>query len=134
MLVLPLTMWIIVGTMFALCYSVFEIILRSTKTITEINVIGWKNRFGYLGNSFSFDIIPQFKDWLYYHIQGTFLLSIFSFGLIIFAVWRGRKLANVRDPKKMDIVYFIMLYSLISPIWLAKSVYNTIRRRDASWR
>lgn len=134
MLVLPLTMWIIVGTMFALCYSVFEIILRSTKTITEINAIGWKSQFDYLGNSFSFDIIPQFKDWLYYHIQGTFILSIFSLGLIVFAVWRGRKLANVKDSKKMDIVYFIMLYSLISPIWLAKSVYNTIRRRDASWR
>ncbi len=134
MLVLPLTMWIIVGTMFALCYSVFEIIARSIKTINDINVIGWKNQLGYFGNSFSLDTITQFKDWLYYHTQGTFLLSIFSLGLIFFAVWRGRKLANVKDSKKMDMVYFIMLYSLISPIWLAKSVYNTIRKRDAAWR
>ncbi len=134
MLVLPLTMWIIVGTMFALCYSLFEIILKSIKTINEINTVGWKNQLNYFGNNFSLDIIPQFTDWLYYHTQGTFLLSVFSLGLIIFAVWRGRKLANVKDSKKMDIVYFIMLYSLISPIWLAKSVYNTLRRRDAAWR
>lgn len=134
MLVLPLTMWIIVGTMFALCYFLFEIILKSIKTINDINAIGWKNQLDYFGNNFSLDILPQFKDWLYYHTQGTLILSVFSLGLLVFAVMRGRKLANVKDSQRMDIVYFIMLYSLISPIWLAKSVYNTIRRRDASWR
>lgn len=134
MLVLPLTMWIIVGTMFALCYSIFEIILKSIKTINNISAIGWKNQLDSFGNNFSLEIIPQFKDWLYYHTQGTLLLSLFSMGLLIFAVFRGRKLANVKDSKKMDIVYFIMLYSLISPIWLAKSVYNTLRGRTASWR
>lgn len=134
MLVLPLTMWIAVGTMFALCYSIFEIIVKSIKTINEINTIGWKNQLNALGSNFSLDVIPQFKDWLYYHTQGTFLLGLFSLCLLIFAVLRGRKLANIKDSKKMDIVYFIMLYSLISPIWLAKSVYNTIRGRDAAWR
>lgn len=127
-------MWIAVGTMFALCYSIFEIIVKSIKTINEINTIGWKNQLNALGSNFSLDVIPQFKDWLYYHTQGTFLLGLFSLCLLIFAVLRGRKLANIKDSKKMDIVYFIMLYSLISPIWLAKSVYNTIRGRDAAWR
>ncbi len=134
MLVLPLTMWIIVGTMFALFYSIFLIIIRSIKTINDINLIGWKAQLSDLESNFSLNIFSKFKDWLYYHTQGTFLLSLFSIGLILFAVWCGRKLANVKDSKKMDIVYFLMLYSLISPIWLLKSVYNTIRRRDATWR
>lgn len=134
MLVLPFTMWIIVGTMFALGYSIVELILKSIKTINDINTVGWRNQFSDFGNNFSANIISQFKDWVYYHTQGTFLLSLFSIGLIIFAVWFGRKMANVKDSGKMDIVYFLMLYSLISPIWLVTSIYNTLRRRDAAWR
>jgi hypothetical protein len=34
----------------------------------------------------------------------------------------------------MDIVYFLLLYALIAPLWLVTSVWNTIRQRDASWR
>lgn len=134
MLVLPFTMWIIVGTMFALGYSVVEIVLRTIETMNNFNIVGWKNQLDHFGSNFSFDILPQFKDWIYYHTQGTFILSIFSIGLIIFAVWFGRKMANVKDSGKMDVVYFLMLYSIISPIWLVTSIYNTLRRRDAAWR
>ncbi len=133
MLVLPLTMWIIVGTMFALGYSLFAIVYRLVNEINNINVVGWKTSFNSIPQSFSFSF-SDFTTWIYYHIQGTFLLSTLSFGLIIFAVFYGRKLANVKDSSKMDIVYFLMLYSLISPIWLVTSVYNTLRKRDAAWR
>ncbi|MEI8062335.1 MAG: glycosyltransferase [bacterium] len=134
MLVLPITMWTIVGTMFALGYSVFELIVKSMKAFNDISVVGLKNQLGEIGNTFSVNLVSQFKEWMYYHVQGTFFLSLFSFSIVIFAVWYGRKIANVKDSKKMDIVYFLMLYSLIAPIWLATSVYNTIRKRDAAWR
>jgi cellulose synthase/poly-beta-1,6-N-acetylglucosamine synthase-like glycosyltransferase len=129
MLVLPAAMWGILGTLFATFYFLIQTTLRTISFINTTNALGWGARF----NSISFNL-TTLREYIYYHVQGTIVLSIFAYGLIAFAVYYGKKLANVPDSKKMDTVYFIMIYSFIAPIWLFKSVYNTIRRRDANWR
>ena len=33
-----------------------------------------------------------------------------------------------------DMLYFIFLYGLIAPFWLARSLYNLITAKEAGWR
>lgn len=131
MLVLPLTFFIMVGTLFALGYSAYSLTFKLLDLIRNFNIIGWGDPYMLANTSPS---VSNLIDWLYYHLHATFLLSVLTYGLIIFSIWAGKRIANVKDTSKMDIFYFIVLYSLLSPIWLIKSVYNTIRRRDAVWR
>ena len=46
----------------------------------------------------------------------------------------GKKIAE--DPKRfnLDIVYFMLCYGFIVPLWLFMAVYNTIFSRRTSWR
>ena len=123
MLILPVAMYSIVVTVFFLGYSFIKLIKNIFETYQRINLVGW-----------NFDINAFTLDWWLYNIQTTAIVGLVTLVLVIFAIWYGKKLTGVKDKKMIDIVYFIVLYSLISPLWLITSIYNTLRRKDAPWR
>ena len=123
MLILPVAMYSIVLTIFFLCYTIIKLIFNIIHTYNKINLIGW-----------SFDINAFSLDWWLYNIQTPVIVGLVTLVLIIFSIWYGKRMAGIQDKKTMDIVYYITIFSLISPIWLVTSVYNTIRKRDAAWR
>ena len=123
MLILPVAMYSIIVTIFFLSFTLIKTIFNIIDTYKKISVIGWSFNF----NAFSF-------DWWLYNIQSPMFIGLITLSLVIFSIWYGKKLTGVNDRKMIDIVYFITLYSIISPLWLITSVYNTLRRKDASWR
>ena len=123
MLILPIAMYSIVVTIFFLGYTLIKTIHNIIDTYYKINLIGWNFNI----KAFSF-------DWWLYNIQAPMLVGLVTLSLVIFSIWYGKKLTGVEDKRMIDIVYFITLYSLISPLWLITSIYNTVRRKDASWR
>ncbi len=123
MLILPVAMYSIIVTIFFLSFTLIKTIFNIIDTYKKISVIGWSFNF----NAFSF-------DWWLYNIQAPMFIGLITLSLVIFSIWYGKKLTGVNDRKMIDIVYFITLYSIISPLWLITSVYNTLRRKDASWR
>jgi hypothetical protein len=46
----------------------------------------------------------------------------------------SRKVADGKIGWGRDLVYFLVLYSFIAPLWLAKSVYNLAFSRSTKWR
>lgn len=123
LLVLPLAMWSIAGSMIFLFYSVY---------MTAVNIISSIEKARIVGISFNWNTFSL--EWWLYHVKSTFFLGAIAVGVVVFAIWYGRRLAGVTDKRSLDIVYFLLLYSFISPLWLITSVYNTIRQRDAAWR
>lgn len=123
MLILPIAMYSIIVTIFFLSFTLIKSIFNIIDTYKKISVIGWSFNF----NAFSF-------DWWLYNIQAPMFIGLITISLVIFSIWYGKKLTGVNDKKMIDIVYFITLYSIISPLWLITSVYNTLRKKDASWR
>lgn len=123
LLVLPLMMYAIMTTLFFLFYTVYNTAKGLMASYQTAQIIGWK---------FSFDSLSL--ESIAYSLRAPVLIGIIVSGMIIFAIWYGKKIAGVQDKKMLDIVYFLLLYSLISPLWLITSVYNTIRQRDAVWR
>lgn len=124
-LVLPIAMYSIIGSMIFLIYNVFSFFSNMYSSIEKARIVG-------------FDFYAPFRnfswEWLFYHIQSSFFLAVFAVSVVLFAIWYGKRLSGVKEKISMDIIYFLLLYSLISPLWLITSVYNTIRQRDAAWR
>jgi cellulose synthase/poly-beta-1,6-N-acetylglucosamine synthase-like glycosyltransferase len=124
-LILPIAMYSIVGTMVFLTYNIYTFIHNLMREIEKIKTVGYHF-------SFNFDLSTW--DYILYNLQSTVILGTLAIGVVIFAIWYGKKLSGVKDNNSLDFVYFLLLYSLISPLWLVTSVYNTIRQRDAAWR
>ncbi len=123
LLVLPLAMYSIVGAMVFLALNIYNIVTGIIESVERAQVVG----ISFNWNTFTY-------EWLFYHIQSSLFLGIGIIGVIIFAIMYGKKLAGVKDDNTFDFVYFLLIYSLISPLWLVTSVWNTIRQRDAAWR
>jgi hypothetical protein len=111
------------GSMLFLSYSVYQTAINVFNSIEKARIVGvtWS------WQSFSY-------EWWFYHVKSTFFLGAIAIGVIVFAITYGKRLAGVTDKNSLDFIYFLLLYSLISPLWLITSVYNTIRQRDAAWR
>jgi len=121
LLILPIAMYAIVCSLVILFVSVFNTVRNLIESYERLQLIGWQPG------------MPDF-EWLLYQLRAPLIIGIIMTSLIVFAIWYGKRLAGVKDGKMIDIVYFLLLYSLISPLWLITSVYNTIRQRDAAWR
>lgn len=124
-LILPIAMYSIAGTMIFLTYNIYTFIRNVLKEIERIKTVGY---------NFSFNFDLNTWDYILYNLQATLILGTLAVGTVIFAIWYGKRLSGVKDKNSLDFVYFLLLYSLISPLWLVTSVYNTIRQRDAAWR
>ena len=124
-LILPLAMYSIVGSIVFIGYNVFEFIVNTYKEIERLRIVGltWNWNF----NSYTY-------EYMLYNLQTTFLLGLFGIGAVLFSIWYGKRLTGIKDESSFDFVYFLLIYSLISPLWLITSVWNTIRQRDAAWR
>lgn len=76
---------------------------------------------------------PDFAWWKFnveFHRLVIYLLLLVT----VFFVAMGMRAAGRRIALSRDILYFFLLYGLIAPLWLARSVFNLITARDAPWR
>ncbi|MFM2384084.1 MAG: hypothetical protein RIQ72_656 [Candidatus Parcubacteria bacterium] len=123
LLVLPIAMYSIVTTMIMLFYTVFNTAQNMFESYQHAKLVNWE--FTWSGINW---------EWLVYNLKTPFFVGVAMTLAVIFTIWYGKRLAGVKDKKMIDIVYFLLLYSLISPLWLITSVYNTLRSKDAAWR
>jgi cellulose synthase/poly-beta-1,6-N-acetylglucosamine synthase-like glycosyltransferase len=123
LLVLPIAMYAIVTTMIMLFYTVFNASKNLFEASRNAHTLGWKLNLENIN-----------WEWLVYNLKTPFFVGVAMTLAVIFTIWYGKRLAGVKDKKMIDIVYFLLLYSLISPLWLITSVYNTLRSKDAAWR
>ncbi len=125
MLILPAALYSIIGSAFFLGYTLFDLAQGAYEQYIHLQAIGWH---------WSFNLNQVTSDWWYYNLKSTLFLGVLTMGMIVFAVWYGKRMTGVPDRRISDIFFFLVLYSLISPLWLVTSVYNAIRQRDAAWR
>ncbi len=132
MFILPLSLFSILVTIFSVIYSIINTISQAIKSYKEASATGW---------DFSYNFLTI--DWWYYNIQTTSIIGFFVILVLCFAIWYGhittRLTTDDPDSKRTvgvwtDALFFVFLYSFISPFWIFKSVWNTISKREASWR
>lgn len=85
-----------------------------------------------IGFSFLFHV-PHF-NWFFFNTESIAILGLLAFSLAITFLLLGKKMSEGSMKPSLDIVYIISFYSLISPFWLTKSIYNTLASRKVPWR
>ena len=73
-------------------------------------------------------------EWFYFKTDTVTVITIISFIVMIALILIGRKISEGKIRPKLDLLYFFIIYPIISPLWLAKSVYNVIISKKTAWR
>lgn len=105
---------------FALVYN-FSVLIA--KKVTEFSIKG-----------FNLSITPHF-DWFFINTKTLLFVSIVLYGLIIFSIIVGTRLNKQPKAISWHIIPYLLIYSIIAPLWLLKAVWNTMRgRKQPAWR
>lgn len=73
-------------------------------------------------------------DWFSLNLEfRTMVIYLMFFGTIFFLLV-GTRMVTRKNPFSRDMLYFLLLYGLIAPFWLARSLYNLITANEAKWR
>ncbi|MCU0660524.1 MAG: glycosyltransferase family 2 protein [Candidatus Pacebacteria bacterium] len=119
---LPSGLISIVTAMFGFGYILYRFGIYIADKVEQIRIVGWQ-----------FSLRPF--DWFYVSTESTIFLSILLYGLVILAIMLGRKMSQDRKKLSLDFLYFIVIYSVVAPFWLAKAVYNTtVAKKMPTWR
>ncbi len=62
------------------------------------------------------------------------LITVILFIIFVGVALLGQKMRGKKPVPGMPFLYFILMYNFMAPIWLAKSVYNSLVTREMSWR
>lgn len=121
MIALPLSFF----GVFIFLYNFGFIVFRISNTIInkaiEISTVGLSFA---LPSSDSFFLSTDFIS----------ILAYVFFGLGLFIIWSGIKLAEGRFRPSAGIIYFIFLYGIVAPIWFTRAVFNVLFSKTTSWR
>jgi cellulose synthase/poly-beta-1,6-N-acetylglucosamine synthase-like glycosyltransferase len=83
-----------------------------------------------LGEAFN---LSQF-DWFYFNIKGISLVLMICLIMVIFAILTGRKIVENRFRPSLYIIFYMATYSIMTPVWFLKAMYNVIVSEKPSWR
>ena len=99
-------------------YNIFTFVYHK---IIQIQVAG-------IGNAGKINL-----DWFFFDTKAIFFVSIILYTSVIASLLLGRRMLEGRIRFSMDILYFVVIYSVIAPFWLLKALFNAIMGRQASW-
>lgn len=91
--------------------------------ITQFQVVG-----------FHFPSKINFFDPFFINTQSIFFVSIVLYILILFSIIFGRRMTKDRSHFSLGIVYYLIVFTIIGPLWLLKAMYNTLISRKPAWR
>lgn len=114
--------------------SIFIAIFFSTLYLTSLIRIGYEKYVEYSAIGFNFNFhIPRF-DWFSINLEFRTLIIYILFFTTMFFVFMGIRMAKNRFVLSIDMFYFLLLYGIIAPFWLVRSLFNLITAKEASWR
>lgn len=121
MITLPLSLFVVTIFLYNFSFITFHAIQAVTEKVIEISTVGLISA---ISKTSPFFINTEFMA----------ILSYIFLGLGLVIMWNGVKLAEGRFRPSMGILYFIILYGIVAPIWLTRAVVNILFARGTSWR
>ncbi len=73
-------------------------------------------------------------DPFFINTSSLLFISVVLYSLIFFAIWNGGVIARDNKALSWNVLYFMVIYSVVAPFWLMKAVYNTIVSKKPAWR
>jgi cellulose synthase/poly-beta-1,6-N-acetylglucosamine synthase-like glycosyltransferase len=120
LLTIPVAFTLIIGVVFSVSFLAYHTGLFVEQRYVEWQTIGLAT--------------PQFNIGLFYiSTRLNIFLSGFLFMFLFTLVYNAQKLSQERI-RPLRILYYFVLYPIISPFWILKSVFTALFARKTSWR
>jgi cellulose synthase/poly-beta-1,6-N-acetylglucosamine synthase-like glycosyltransferase len=82
------------------------------------------------GFSSSVDILDPF----FINTRSILFISFALYILIFLSIILGKKMVEGKWNLSFNMVYFLLIFSIIGPFWLLKAIFNTVLSRKPAWR
>lgn len=122
MFTLPSGFISITGTIFILLFTGINIFNYVSKKILEFKTVGITTPKHF----FTLDLF-------FINTQSFIFVSVILYILIFVALVNGRRMIAHKKILSWDMLVFIIIYTVLAPFWLLKSVWNVITSHEASW-
>lgn len=73
-------------------------------------------------------------DWFFVSTHALVFISILLYGFVFISLLLGSKMATGKFRPSFAMVWYIVIYSIIAPLWIITAIFNTITRRETAWR
>ncbi len=84
---------------------------------------------------FSTNIMPSMKfDWFFINTAAFNMVTIILYILLLIGLILGARLAEGKPRLSINVIPFMLIYSVIAPFWILKAVWNAVTSRKTSWR
>lgn len=119
---LPMTVFTYIILLFVFFYSLYKLALSVWEIIYKLYLVG----LGKLE-------WPTF-DAFFINTKIYVIMAMFLYVSVIFQYFVGRKISKSNKKNFWNIPYFLLMFSILAPVWVIKSIYNSITRRKVLWR
>ncbi len=122
MFTLPMTVFTYIILLFVFFYSMYKLTLSIWEMLYKLYLVG----LGRLE-------MPTF-DAFFINTKIYVIMAMFLYVSVVFQYFVGRKISKVNNKNFWNIPYFLLMFSVLAPIWVIKSIYNSLTRRKVLWR
>lgn len=99
----------------------YNIVLYLVETIVRWSIVGFTNT------------LPSFQfDWFYINTRALGMVTLVLYSLVLISMVVGSRIA--KQKLSWHIFSFMIIYSVIAPMWLMKAVWNSITSKQPKWR
>lgn len=112
---------VILAIFFVSWYRIFNYLYEK---ILIYKIIGWEAIFRI---NFSY-------EWFFVNTKAIVFIAMLSMLFLIVNIVMGRNISKVKDRKYSYMIYFFVIYSIVLPFWVLRSVVNAFFNRRPSWR
>lgn len=121
--ILPMAAFSIISILFVSSISVFNVIKALVDRYVRFQTVGFD--FHWAGFNF---------DWFFINTQLIAIVGVIVTLGSIAMILMSRKMSEGKISIGMDLIYYLALYMLIAPVWIAKAAFNALFSVKTSWR
>jgi len=72
-------------------------------------------------------------DFFFIDTTVSSFLTVLLFGSIFLGIFLGKKVSRINKVSVWSVLAFMVIYSMMVPVWTLKALYNTIFGKETSW-
>ncbi len=91
--------------------------------IVQAKATGWY----FAADTYEFDLF-------FFNPRFSFFLLFIIYSLVVFWILFGRKMSEGRWVVSLDLLYFLIVFRVLAPLWIIQAMWRTVLRRRPAWR
>jgi cellulose synthase/poly-beta-1,6-N-acetylglucosamine synthase-like glycosyltransferase len=122
MFILPMASISITSVISVSSIAVYHFVQSIIEKYIQFKTIGWNWSFG------------NHLEWFYIDTQLISILAIVTFIGSLTIIMSSRKMSEGHMKIGLDLIYYMMLYIFIAPLWIGKALFNAVFSIKTTWR